>query len=243
MVEVEGLTKVFRDRKRGPVHAVDQISFQAHPGEVLGILGVNGAGKTTLLRMLATLLEPTSGTARVAGYDIKSEPQEVRRRLGFLSSSTALYGRLTGREMLHYFGSLYGLESRLLPRRVGDVIDLLDLGQFADRLCDRLSTGQKQRISLARTLLHDPQVLILDEPTAGLDVVASHAIVDYVWSCRREGKTILFSSHIMSEIERICERVVVVHQGEVVAAGKPDELRQDTGENALEAAFLRLIER
>lgn len=241
MVEVEGLSKVFDDKKRGRVAAVDAVSFTAVTGEVLGILGVNGAGKTTTLRMLATMLVPTAGTARIAGFDIVRQPREVRQHVGYLSSTTALYGRLTGREMLAYFGSLYGLRGGALKQRVAELVDLLDLGRFADRLCDRLSTGQKQRISLARTLLHDPQVLMLDEPTAGLDVVASHAIVEYIWECRRQQKTILFSSHIMSEVERLCDRVVVISQGEVVATGRLDELRQETGETALEAAFLRLI--
>jgi sodium transport system ATP-binding protein len=242
MVEVEGLTKIFVDRKRGEVRAVDAVSFRARPGEVLGVLGINGAGKTTMMRMLATLLSPTSGTARIAGFDIRTHSTEVRRHTGFLSSTTALYGRLTPREMLRYFGSLHGFSGRELGVRVDKVMDVLRLDDFADRLCDRLSTGQKQRVSLARTLLHEPTVLMLDEPTAGLDVVASHAIVSYILDCRGEGKTILFSSHIMSEVERICDRVVVVHQGEIVAEGELEELRSGTGEAALEAAFLNLIQ-
>lgn len=241
MVEVEALSKVFQDRKRGRVVAVDAVSFTAPPGEVLGILGVNGADKTTTLRMLATLLDPTSGTARVAGHDIRREPREVRRHLGFLSSTTALYARLTTREMLAYFGRLYGLRGELLQKRVGALMELLQIVPFADRLCDRLSTGQKQRVSLARTLLHDPPVLILDEPTAGLDVLASQAIVEYIRDCRGHGKTILFSSHVMSEVERICDRVMVVHDGAVVARGTVEQLREQTGERVLEAAFLRLI--
>ncbi|MFN3649169.1 MAG: ABC transporter ATP-binding protein [Armatimonadota bacterium] len=241
MIEAESLRKTFQDRKRGSVAAVDGISFHAAPGEVLGILGVNGAGKTTLLRVLATLLQPTGGSARVAGFDIRRQPVEVRRRLGFLSSTTALYGRLTAREMLAYFGGLQGIRGVELTRRADRLIELLQLHDFADRLCDRLSTGQKQRVSLARTLIHDPPVLILDEPTAGLDVVASHAIVEYVGDCRQQGKTILFSSHVMSEVERLCDRALVVHQGRVVAEGTVEELRRQSGDRGLEAAFLHLI--
>jgi sodium transport system ATP-binding protein len=241
MVTVESLSKIFRDRKRGEVRAVDGVSFEAKPGEVLGILGVNGAGKTSLLRMLATLLTPTSGTARITGADIRQQSQQVRQKIGFLSSTTALYNRLTAREMLLYFGSLNGLNSSTLQKRADELIEMLEINEFANRLCDRLSTGQKQRVSLARTLLHDPPVLMLDEPTAGLDVLASRAIVDYIMLCRRNGKTILFSSHIMSEMERLSDRVAVIHRGKLTALGTLDELRQQAGENALETVFLKLI--
>lgn len=241
MVDINGLTKTFQDKKRGAVHAVEHVSFQAREGEVMGILGVNGAGKTTLLRMLATLLEPSSGSASIAGCDIVKQPQEARKQLGFLSSTTALYSRLTAREMLRYFGSLYGLSGEGLKKRVETLIELLEIGEFSNRLCDRLSTGQKQRVSLARTLLHDPEVLMLDEPTAGLDVLASRSIVEYIERSRDEGKTILFSSHIMSEMERLCDRVAVIHQGQLRALGTLEELRRQSGETALEKVFLQLI--
>lgn len=242
MIQINSLSKIFEAKKSGEVRAVDGISLEARQGEVLGILGVNGAGKTTLLRMLATLLVPTSGTAAIAGYDLQKQARDVRQNVGFLSSTTALYNRLKAREMLLYFGSLYGLSKASLKNRVEELIDLLEIGEFANRLCDRLSTGQKQRVSLARTLLHDPPVLMLDEPTAGLDVLASRSIVDYIQLCRQNGKTILFSSHIMSEMERICDRVAVIHQGKLTALGTLNELRAISGETALEKVFLKLIE-
>jgi sodium transport system ATP-binding protein len=241
MVQIEDLSKFFEAKKSGEVRAVDGISLEARPGEVLGILGVNGAGKTTLLRVLATLLVPTSGAATIAGYDLRKQARDVRQNVGFLSSTTALYNRLKAREMLLYFGSLYGLSRNTLKSRVEELIAMLEITDFANRLCDRLSTGQKQRVSLARTLLHDPPVLMLDEPTAGLDVLASRAIVDYIRHCRQIGKTILFSSHIMSEMERICDRVAVIHQGKLAALGTLDELRMQSGETALEKVFLKLI--
>lgn len=242
MVQIDRLSKIFEAKKSGEVRAVDGVSLEARPGEVLGILGVNGAGKTTLLRMLATLLMPTSGMATVAGYDLQKQARDVRQNVGFLSSTTALYNRLKAREMLLYFGSLYGLSSSALKKRVEELIEMLEIGEFANRLCDRLSTGQKQRVSLARTLLHDPPVLMLDEPTAGLDVLASRAIVAYIQLCRRNGKTILFSSHIMSEMEYLSDRVAVIHQGKLAALGTLDELRAQSGETALEKVFLKLIE-
>lgn len=241
MIVAEGLTKIYRD-KSGDVRAAQNVSFEARPGESLGILGVNGAGKTTTLRMLATLLEPTSGRATVAGYDVSAQPLEVRKNLGFLSSTTALYGKLKPRELLLYFASLHDMAQSEARRRTDELMAALEIEPFANRLCDRLSTGQKQRVSLARTLLNDPPVLILDEPTAGLDVLASRAIAQYIDDHRARGKTILFSSHIMSEIERLCDRAIVIHEGRVVAQGRVSDLIAGTGEQRMEAAFLKLIE-
>ncbi|RMG23117.1 MAG: ATP-binding cassette domain-containing protein [Armatimonadetes bacterium] len=242
MIRVDSLSKHFRDSKRGVVRAVDGVSFEAHPGEVFGLLGVNGAGKTTLLRLLSTVLSPTSGTAAVAGADIVREPERVRRNIGFMSTTTALYTRLTAREMIAYMGALYGLSGQELGRRVAEVIDLLDIHEFADRLCDKLSTGQRQRVSLARTILHDPPVLFFDEPTAGLDVIAGQTIMGFIERQRDVGKTVLFSTHVMSEAERLCDRICVVHAGRVAAIGTMEELRERTGKRALEEVFLALVE-
>jgi sodium transport system ATP-binding protein len=242
MIRVQSLSKHFQDSKRGVVQAVDAVSFEARPGEVFGLLGVNGAGKTTLLRLLSTVLSPSSGTAEVAGADIVREPERVRRQIGFLSTTTALYTRLTAREMISYMGALYGLRGPELERRVKEVIAWLDISDFADRLCDKLSTGQRQRVSLARTILHDPPVLFFDEPTAGLDVLASQTIMSFIESQRDAGKTILFSTHIMSEAERLCDRICVIHSGRVAAIGTMEELRARTGRRALEEVFLALIE-
>ncbi len=242
MIRVDSLSKHFRDSKRGVVRAVDGVSFEAHPGEVFGLLGVNGAGKTTLLRLLSTVLSPTSGTAEVAGADIVREPERVRRNIGFMSTTTALYTRLTAREMIAYMGALYGLSGQELNRRVAEVIDLLDIHEFADRLCDKLSTGQRQRVSLARTILHDPPVLFFDEPTAGLDVIAGQTIMGFIERQRDAGKTVLFSTHVMSEAERLCDRICVVHAGRVAVIGTMEELRERTGKRALEEVFLALVE-
>jgi len=226
------------DKKR--VQAVDGVSFECRPGEIFGLLGDNGAGKTTILRMLSTVIEPTSGTATVAGYDIRKQPQEVRRHIGFLSTSTALYGRLTPREMIRYIGSLYGLTGETLNERTEDVIHHLNITDFAGRICDKLSTGQKQRVSIARTIIHDPPVMFFDEPTVGLDVSTSETIIQFIESCRDKGKTVLLSTHNMAEVERLCGRMVVMKHGKIVAAGTVEELRAQTGEQLMDRVFLAL---
>ncbi|RYG46513.1 ATP-binding cassette domain-containing protein [bacterium] len=240
MVAVNGIRKEFRDRKSTKV-AIEDVSFQAHPGEIFGLLGVNGAGKTTTLRILSTVLEATAGSATVAGHDVASEPAKVRASIGFLSSSTALYGRLTPRETLHYFGNLYGLEGARLKERTEYVIEKLALQEFIDRPCEKLSTGQKQRTSIGRTILHDPPVLFFDEPTAGLDVVASQTVMEFIEEARGAGKTIIFSTHIMSEVERLCDRVMVIHDGRVRGEDTVDGLRKSTGQPTLEKAFLSMV--
>jgi sodium transport system ATP-binding protein len=243
MIEVNNIAKHFRTKRKGVIRAVDGVTFRCGGGEIFGLLGANGAGKTTLLRVLATMLEPTSGSAKVGGYDIRSEPTQVRRSLGFLSASTAIYGRLTPREMIAYIGSLYGLRGSDLRGRVDRMIEQLEIGPFADQLCDRLSTGQKQRVSIARTLVADPPVLFLDEPTAGLDVLASRTISKFMEEARDAGKTVVFSTHVMSEAERLCGRLGVIHNGKLEAVGTLAELREQTGEQQLEPMFLKLIER
>lgn len=241
MVRTHGLKKHFKDSKLGVKKAVDGIDIEANPGRIFGLLGANGAGKTTVLRMLSTVIKPTSGTAEVAGLDILKDSQAVRAGIGFMSSSTALYGRLTSREVLEYFGRLYGLEGATLQRRVTYVVDKLEIGEFADRLCDKLSTGQKQRVSIARTILHDPKVLFFDEPTAGLDVVASQTVMEFIEEARDLGKTVVFSTHIMSEVERLCDDLAVIHDGVIVATGTPDTVKEMAGEQSLERAFLQLV--
>jgi sodium transport system ATP-binding protein len=241
VVQTYELKKTFKDAKKGIVKAVDGVTVTAHPGKILGVLGVNGAGKTTFLRMLSTVIRPTSGQASVAGFDVEKDAAKVRASIGFMSSSTALYGRLTGRETLDYFGGLYGLSGARLKERKDFVIETLQLADFQDRLCDRLSTGQKQRVSIARTILHDPGVLFFDEPTTGLDVVTSQTILGYIEKTRSEGKTVIFCTHIMSEAERLCDDVIVIHDGIVCGEGSPAELKQRTGKDSLEMAFLELV--
>lgn len=243
MIIAENLTKIFRDRKRGLVRAVNNLSLTCRPGQIFGLLGANGAGKTTTLRMLGTLLETTHGNATIAGYDINENPQEVRRCIGFLSGSTALYGRLTAREMIEYFGQLNNLKGTDLSRRVDELIERLEIGEFQNGRCDKLSTGQKQRVSIARSIVHRPPVMIFDEPTSGLDVMTSQTIMTFIEQCRSDNLTVVFSTHIMSEVERLCDRVAIVHHGVVAAEGSVNELRQQTGETVMENAFLKIVHR
>ena len=241
MVHTENLVKHFRDPKGNIVKAVDGVTLTAVPGQIFGLLGVNGAGKTTTLRMLSTVLEPTSGSATVAGHDVRQNPHKVRASIGFMSTSTALYGRLTALESIRYFGELYGLSGKMLQDRIAYVTDKLNLHEFKDRLCDKLSTGQKQRVSIARTILHDPPVLFFDEPTAGLDVVTCQAVLEFIEEARSQGKTVIFSTHIMSEAERLCDQVSVIHGGVVCGSGTIQELKDKTGRHTFERAFLDLV--
>jgi sodium transport system ATP-binding protein len=241
LIQTFEISKTFSDRKRGEVRAVEGISIQCCPGEIYGLLGPNGAGKTTLLRMLATILEPTSGTATVGGYDVRREAEKVRRNIGFLTGSAGLYERLTARETVAYFGALHGLADRQLKARIEDVFTTLGIHEFADRRCDKLSTGQKQRVCIARAIIHDPPILFFDEPTSGLDVTAARSVVRFIRRCRDEGRTVVFSTHIMSEVEALCDRIAVVYAGRVAAVGTLAELREQTGETAFERVFLQLI--
>jgi sodium transport system ATP-binding protein len=241
VIEAENLSKQFRGARRGGVRAVDDVTFRCEPGQVYGLLGANGAGKTTTLRMLATLLEPTAGTARVAGHDIRHDAQAVRSNIGFLSAATALYGRLTAREMTEYFGRLHGLAGPVLQQRVHDVFQRLEI-DFGDRRCDALSTGMKQKVSIARTLVHDPPVMIFDEPTLGLDVMTARAIVTFIRECRTHGKTVLFSTHVMSEAEKLCDTIGIIHQGRLLAEGSLADLRVRYQQRDLEDIFVTAVE-
>src|SRR5256885_6159891 len=241
MIEATNLTKVFRDRKGGDVRAVDGINFRCQPGQIYGLLGANGAGKTTTLLLLATILQPSDGTAQVAGFDIREHPEKVRANVGFLSTATALYGRLTARETVEYFGRLNGLNGDKLRRRTEELFALLEINEFADRRCDKLSTGMKQKVSIARTLVHDPPVMIFDEPTLGLDVMAARTIVGFIRECRQRGKTVIFSTHVMSEVEKLCDTIGIIHNGRLLAEGSLQELRSRYGEGDLEDIFVRVV--
>ena len=225
MIDTRELTKSFRDKKRGEIRAVAGISLRASPGQIYGLLGANGACKTTMLRMLATLLKPTSGTAIVAGYDVVQEPEKVRANVGFLAASTALYGRLTAREMIGYFGRLNGLDDGAIKTRIQVLADQLEMHEFLDRRCEKFSTGMKQKTSIARTLIHDPAVMIFDEPTLGLDVMTARAIVKFVRECKARGKTVIYSTHVMSEVEKLCDTIGVIHDGRLLTEGSLSELR------------------
>ncbi len=241
MIEARGLSKRFQDKKRGEIHAVENVSFTCQPGKIYGLLGANGAGKTTTLRMLATILEPTDGTAIVCGYDVVDDPEKVRANIGFLSTGTALYPRLSSQELVEYFGRLNGLDEATLKKRVDNIFDRLDMNEFRNRRCDKLSTGMKQKTSIARTLVHDPPVMIFDEPTTGLDVMTARTIINFISECRERGKAVIFSTHIMSEVERLCDSIGIIHDGKLLAEGTVPELRAKYAEHNIEEIIVKVV--
>ena len=243
MIQVDGLTKHYADLRRGRFVALDGISFRAQPGQVFGLLGPNGAGKTTTLRILSTLLRPTAGTARVNGYDVLVQPSLVRRQIGFMSANTAIYDRMTAWEMVEYFGRLHDIGREQLHERMNKVFDRLKMNDIRDLLGAKMSTGMKQKVSVARAIIHDPPVLIFDEATAGLDVLVARALLDTVAELRDHGKCIIFSTHIMREAEKLCDHVAIVYQGRILAEGTLDELRTRHDERDLEELFFQLISR
>lgn len=240
MIEAVKLCKNFKDKKRGDIHAVDSVSFSCKPGEIYGLLGANGAGKTTTLRILATILSASSGSANVAGFDVVREPQRVRAHVGFLSTATALYDRLTAVETVEYFGQLFGLDSATIQHRTNELFKALDMDEFRDRRCAKLSTGMKQKVSIARTLIHDPPVMIFDEPTNGLDVMAARSITDFIRQCRDRGKTVIFSTHVMTEVEKLCDRIGIIHAGKMRTEGTLEQLRQNYRKDSLEEIFVEV---
>jgi len=240
-VVVEGLTKVFYDEARGEVRAVDGVTFSCHAGEIFGLLGANGAGKTTTLRMIATVLAPTAGRAAVMGHDVTREAEAARRCLGFYSATTALYPRLTARETLEFFARINGVEASRIAARVEALVERFGLGEYADTRVDKLSSGMKQKVSVARTVAHDPPVLVFDEPTVGLDVLNALEMQKVIAEFRAEGKAIIFSTHIMSEAERLCDRIAIIHRGTIHACDTLQRLREATGKRYLEDIFVHYV--
>jgi len=240
MVEVRELTKVFPTTIGGEKRAVDGLTFSVPRGEIYGLLGPNGAGKTTTLRMLGGLITPSSGVARLNGFAVDEDPDAVKRSVGYLTASTGLYQRLSPRELLGFFGELHGLERGAIERRVGELIDWLDMKSFADLRCGGLSTGQKQRTSIARALVADPPILILDEPTLGLDVMTNRIILDFIRAEGARGKTILLSTHYLDEAETICHRFGLLYDGRLMAEGRLSELQAAAGRSRLSEIFLKL---
>jgi len=237
MIEVTALSKTFSGAP--PVQAVDEVSFTVGPGTIYGLLGPNGAGKTTTLRMLATLLRPDSGEASIAGHDLREDSQAVRQSLGYLSANTGLYGRLIPREFLLYFARLQGVDRP--AQRCDELMERLGITKYAEQRCDALSTGMAQKVSIARAIVHRPPVLILDEPTSGLDVLVSQTVLEFVEQARAEGTCILYSTHVMSEAERLCDRIGILHEGRLLAEGTLEELKRRSGQPDLEAAFVSFV--
>ena len=241
MITTSNLTKIFHDKKRGEVRAVDQVNIECKPGRVFGLLGLNGAGKTTLMRLLSTTLKPSSGTAKVAGYDIIQEPEKVKEKIGFLSSDTGLYRRLTAEETVTYFGRLNNIEEKELKSKVDEIFQTFDMNEFRQTRIDKLSTGMKQKVSIARTFVNNPEVLILDEPTLGLDVVTSRSIIEFIKESKKLNKCILFSTHIMWEAEKLCDDIAIIHKGKILEVGSLNQLRAKTSLKELDDIFVKII--
>jgi sodium transport system ATP-binding protein len=240
MIIANDLHKSFKT-KTGTVTAVDGVSFTAHDGQITGLLGPNGAGKTTTMRMLYTLMTPDRGEIKVDGIDTTQDPVAVRRALGVLPDARGVYKRLTARENIAYFGELHGLSSKQIVERTKALSDALDMGDILDRQTEGFSQGQRTKTAIARALVHDPRNVILDEPTNGLDVMTTRAMRGFLRQLREEGRCVIFSSHIMQEVAALCDRIVIIAKGTVVAAGTADELREQAGEDNLEDAFVKVI--
>lgn len=249
MLKVEEISKTFtrtvknnlRKSKREKFYAVDRISFKVEPGDIYGILGPNGAGKTTLLRMLGGIMTPTSGTVSLLGRRIQDNPNSYKQAIGYLSGNTKLYARMTPRELLSIFSELYDLPKALAETRIEEIIQILKLGEFVDNRIEKLSTGQTQRVSIARCLIHSPALYIFDEPTLGLDVLSSHSIITFMHAESKQGKGVVYSTHYMEEAETICNKILLVHKGVAIAEGSPGFLKKETGTDNIRDAFISLI--
>ncbi|MBT3299176.1 MAG: ATP-binding cassette domain-containing protein [Candidatus Marinimicrobia bacterium] len=254
MIEIKSLSKAFKltrqhRRELGDdfahqksIQAVNDISFTCNPGQIFGLIGPNGAGKTTTLRMVATMLKPTKGTIAVAGFDTVKDNQKVREKIGFMTGQTALYDRLTPNEMVQYMAELHGMDKAKFKTRRQKLFDVLDMHDFADRRIARLSTGMKQKTSIARTIIHDPEVMVFDEPTSGLDVMTSRAIMDLIRDCKAEGKTVLFSTHRMGEINQVCDDIAIIFNGKLYFNGTLDQFKSEMTQPTFEDEFIYRVE-
>lgn len=241
MIQVEELSKVYDDLRRGAIIAVDRVSFTVNPGEIFGLLGPNGAGKTTVLRILSTVLKPSSGRALVGGFNVIRDAESVRCRIGFVSNNTAIYDRMTAWELVEYFGRLNGMEGSALTERLNTLFDQLQMNDFRDLSGAKMSTGMRQKVSIARALVHDPPILVFDEPTLGLDVLVARNLLEVIRNLRAAGKCIIYSTHIMREVERLCDRVAIMHRGRILDQGTLAELHQRHGHADFEDLFFSLL--
>ncbi len=253
MIEVRDLRKVFKLTRRqkkelgktatnGTVEAVAGISFTCQPGRVFSLLGPNGAGKTTTLRLIATMLKPTAGSIKIHGFDTTQAPLEIRRRIGFLTGSTGLYDRLTATELVKYYADLHDMDSQLYKQRRDEIFERLGMKEFANRRIAKLSTGMRQKVSIARTIIHDPEVVIFDEPTAGLDLISARSIIDLIREFRQQGKTVLFSTHIMGEVSLLSDDLAIIHKGKLCYHGAYPAFVQQMKTKSLEDEFIRFVE-
>ena len=237
MIQVNNLNKAFNNKP-----AVKDLSFKISAGEIFGLLGPNGAGKTTTIRILATILQPDSGSAMINGHDVQKNPLEVRRSIGVLTTDIGHYDRFSASENLAFFGQLYGLGKQQLKNRIEELANLLDMTDFLDKKAGQCSTGMRQKIALARSIIHDPPIFILDEPTTGLDVLASQTVLQFIEQARKQEKTIILSTHNMSTAQNLCQRVLIMHEGQEIFSGTPDLALRQTRQDLLENAFMQLIE-
>lgn len=237
MIEITNLSKHFKS-----VKAVDDISFSVNAGEIVGLLGENGAGKTTTLRILATMLKPTDGIAKVNGYDIVKEANRVRGQIGILfGGEVGLYDRLTAKENIRYFAQLNGMSKEDTEKSISELAEMLDMGEYLNRRVGKFSRGMKQKVAIARSIVHRPNVMLFDEPTMGLDVSAARIVQDFILKCKSDGKAIVFSSHSMSEVEKLCDRIVIISKGRIVETGTVEELKKRYDHNDMEDIFMRLV--
>lgn len=241
MIHVRQLTKSYSELQTGKFIALDGISFDAMPGQIFGLLGPNGAGKTTALRILSTVLRPTSGTVIVNGFEVSEQPDLVRHQIGFVSTNTAIYDRMTAWEMVQYFGRLYGMSEELLQLRMETLFERFQMNEIRNTLGSKMSTGMKQKVSIVRALVHNPPVLIFDEATSGLDILVAREVLRTVEQVRDQGKCVIFSSHIMTEVQRLCDRVAIMNRGKILAQGDIEEVSERFGESDLEELFYQLI--
>lgn len=250
MIEISDLRKEFilskqqrkeLNTKEKIATAVDGVSLTCQPGRIFSLLGPNGAGKTTTLRMISTIFKPTSGTINICGINAKEKPQEARKKIGFLTGSTGLYARLTPDELIKYFADLYNIPKNEFEKRKNELYDLLDMHDFKGKRIGKLSTGMKQKVSICRTMIHDPEVVIFDEPTSGLDVITAENIIKLIKDCKKQGKTVIFSSHIMSEVDLLCDDMAIIHKGKMLFNGTMDTFRNDMQEENLTAEFIRIV--
>lgn len=250
MIEISDLRKEFvlskQQRKelntKEPIAtAVDGVSFNCKPGRVFSLLGPNGAGKTTTLRMISTIFKPTSGSIKIAGIDAVQNPNEARKKIGFLTGSTGLYARLTPNEVIKYFADLYGISKEDFEERKERLYTLLDMHDFQGKRIGKLSTGMKQKVSICRTMIHDPEVVVFDEPTSGLDVITAENIIQLIGDCKDQGKTVIFSSHIMSEVDLLCDDMAIIHKGKMLFDGTMDEFKGQMQADNLTAEFIRIV--
>jgi len=250
MIEVSNLYKEFElssrqkkelDTKEKKSIAVDNVSFTCQPGRIFSLLGPNGAGKTTTMRMLSTIYKPTSGSIKIAGIDAIKHAQEARKKIGFLTGSTGLYARLTPNEIIDYFGRLYEVDSKVLKERKQYLFELLNMTDFLNKRIGKLSTGMKQKVSICRTMIHDPEVIVFDEPTSGLDVITSAGIIQLIRNCKTQGKTVIFSSHIMSEVDLLCDDLAIIHKGKLLFNDTKENFKSQMIEDNLTAEFIRIV--